>query len=160
MGELACGTDPLLPLPFLLQGVPFPQNEANAMDVVVQFAVHRLGFQLQDIIIYAWSIGGFTGTSLPPNPTVGIFMPPSQGAVGKCTGGPGVGWKLKEGEVLSGMEEGILYIYTSHFLPHSWSVIKSRPGSWAGKIREVNVFFADCLQCTSIFSIFFPDSVI
>nr|XP_020032189.1 protein ABHD16A isoform X3 [Castor canadensis] len=42
-------------------GVPFPQNEANAMDVVVQFAIHRLGFQPQDIIIYAWSIGGFTG---------------------------------------------------------------------------------------------------
>uniref|UniRef100_A0A8D0QII0 Phosphatidylserine lipase ABHD16A n=1 Tax=Sus scrofa TaxID=9823 RepID=A0A8D0QII0_PIG len=49
-------------LPFLLQGVPFPQNEANAMDVVVQFAIHRLGFQPQDIIIYAWSIGGFTAT--------------------------------------------------------------------------------------------------
>ncbi|EPQ03735.1 Abhydrolase domain-containing protein 16A [Myotis brandtii] len=43
-------------------GVPFPQNEANAMDVVVQFAVHRLGFQPQDIILYAWSIGGFTAT--------------------------------------------------------------------------------------------------
>lgn len=43
-------------------GVPFPQNEANAMDVVVQFAIHRLGFQPQDIVIYAWSIGGFTAT--------------------------------------------------------------------------------------------------
>uniref|UniRef100_A0A8C5URK2 Phosphatidylserine lipase ABHD16A n=1 Tax=Microcebus murinus TaxID=30608 RepID=A0A8C5URK2_MICMU len=43
-------------------GVPFPQNEANAMDVVIQFAIHRLGFQPQDIIIYAWSIGGFTAT--------------------------------------------------------------------------------------------------
>nr|XP_055186138.1 phosphatidylserine lipase ABHD16A isoform X3 [Nyctereutes procyonoides] len=43
-------------------GVPFPQNEANAMDVVVQFAIYRLGFQPQDIIIYAWSIGGFTAT--------------------------------------------------------------------------------------------------
>lgn len=32
------------------------------MDVVIQFAVHKLGFQLNDIIIYAWSIGGFTGT--------------------------------------------------------------------------------------------------
>lgn len=45
----------------LFQGVPFPQNEANAMDVVIQFAIHKLGFQLNDIIIYAWSIGGFTG---------------------------------------------------------------------------------------------------
>lgn len=31
------------------------------MDVVIQFATHKLGFQLSDIIIYAWSIGGFTG---------------------------------------------------------------------------------------------------
>uniref|UniRef100_A0A667ZKF5 Abhydrolase domain containing 16A, phospholipase n=1 Tax=Myripristis murdjan TaxID=586833 RepID=A0A667ZKF5_9TELE len=43
-------------------GVPFPQNEANAIDVVIQFAVHKLGFQLSDIIIYAWSIGGFTAS--------------------------------------------------------------------------------------------------
>lgn len=32
------------------------------MDVVIQFAIHKLGFQLSDIIVYAWSIGGFTGT--------------------------------------------------------------------------------------------------
>lgn len=44
------------------KGVPFPQNEANAMDVVIQFAIHKLGFQLSDIVVYAWSIGGFTGT--------------------------------------------------------------------------------------------------
>lgn len=31
------------------------------MDVVIQFAIHKLGFQLSDIVIYAWSIGGFTG---------------------------------------------------------------------------------------------------
>lgn len=31
------------------------------MDVVIQFAVHKLGFKLKDIIVYAWSIGGFTG---------------------------------------------------------------------------------------------------
>ncbi|KAE8585378.1 hypothetical protein XENTR_v10021298 [Xenopus tropicalis] len=43
-------------------GVPFPQNEANAMDVVIQYALYKLGFQLQDIIVYAWSIGGFTAT--------------------------------------------------------------------------------------------------
>ncbi|XP_053329517.1 phosphatidylserine lipase ABHD16A [Spea bombifrons] len=43
-------------------GIPFPQNEANAMDAVVQYAIYRLGFQLQDIIVYAWSIGGFTAT--------------------------------------------------------------------------------------------------
>ncbi|XP_067865569.1 phosphatidylserine lipase ABHD16A isoform X2 [Heterodontus francisci] len=43
-------------------GVPFPQNEANAMDVVVQYAIHSLNFQIEDIIVYAWSIGGFTAT--------------------------------------------------------------------------------------------------
>ncbi|XP_067830044.1 phosphatidylserine lipase ABHD16A isoform X2 [Heptranchias perlo] len=43
-------------------GVPFPQNEANAMDVVVQYAIHRLNFRIEDIIVYAWSIGGFTAT--------------------------------------------------------------------------------------------------
>ncbi|CDQ81052.1 unnamed protein product [Oncorhynchus mykiss] len=43
-------------------GVPFPQNEANAMDVVIQFAVHKLGFQLSEIVVYAWSIGGFTAS--------------------------------------------------------------------------------------------------
>uniref|UniRef100_A0AAY4AFP8 Phosphatidylserine Lipase ABHD16 N-terminal domain-containing protein n=2 Tax=Denticeps clupeoides TaxID=299321 RepID=A0AAY4AFP8_9TELE len=50
-------------LPFInCNGVPFPQNEANAMDVVIQFAVHKLGFQLSDIMVYAWSIGGFTAS--------------------------------------------------------------------------------------------------
>ncbi|XP_069491220.1 phosphatidylserine lipase ABHD16A [Ambystoma mexicanum] len=43
-------------------GVPFPQNEANAMDVVIQYALSRLGFLIEDIVIYAWSIGGFTAT--------------------------------------------------------------------------------------------------
>uniref|UniRef100_G3P4Y2 Abhydrolase domain containing 16A, phospholipase n=2 Tax=Gasterosteus aculeatus aculeatus TaxID=481459 RepID=G3P4Y2_GASAC len=43
-------------------GVPFPQNEANAMDVVIQFAIHKLGFEITDIVIYAWSIGGFTAS--------------------------------------------------------------------------------------------------
>ncbi|XP_067406900.1 phosphatidylserine lipase ABHD16A isoform X1 [Emydura macquarii macquarii] len=43
-------------------GVPLPQNEANAMDVVMQYAIHRLGFLPEDIVVYAWSIGGFTAT--------------------------------------------------------------------------------------------------
>lgn len=48
---------------------------------------------------------------------------------------------------------GYPYIRTSHVLPHLGLIIKSRPGSWA-EIREANVFFADWLQCTSIFSVF------
>ncbi|KAF3839277.1 hypothetical protein F7725_017994 [Dissostichus mawsoni] len=55
--EVGCMNTPL--------EVPFPQNEANAMDVVIQYAVHRLGFQLSDIVVYAWSIGGFTVMSYP-----------------------------------------------------------------------------------------------
>lgn len=43
-------------------GTPYPDQELNAMDVVVQFAVSKLGFKLSDIIIYAWSIGGFSAT--------------------------------------------------------------------------------------------------
>ncbi|XP_078502133.1 phosphatidylserine lipase ABHD16A [Lissotriton helveticus] len=43
-------------------GVPLPQNEANAMDVVIQYALNCLGFRIENIVIYAWSIGGFTAT--------------------------------------------------------------------------------------------------
>lgn len=43
-------------------GVPFPSQEVSAIDVVMQFAIHRLGFKIEDIVVYAWSIGGFTGT--------------------------------------------------------------------------------------------------
>ncbi|XP_053908107.1 phosphatidylserine lipase ABHD16A isoform X2 [Cuculus canorus] len=43
-------------------GVPLPQSEANAMDVVLRFALQRLRFPPQRIVVYAWSIGGFTAT--------------------------------------------------------------------------------------------------
>ena len=43
-----------LPIP---QGLPFPSQEANAIDVVVRYAVTELGFPFEDIILYAWSIG-------------------------------------------------------------------------------------------------------
>ncbi|XP_038045782.1 phosphatidylserine lipase ABHD16A-like [Patiria miniata] len=43
-------------------GKPFPENEANAVDVVIQYAIHRLGFELKDIILFAWSIGGYTAS--------------------------------------------------------------------------------------------------
>lgn len=49
------------PPPFL-QGVPLPQSEANAMDVVMRYALQHLRFAPRDIVLYAWSIGGFTGT--------------------------------------------------------------------------------------------------
>uniref|UniRef100_K7GC94 Abhydrolase domain containing 16B n=1 Tax=Pelodiscus sinensis TaxID=13735 RepID=K7GC94_PELSI len=39
-------------------GLPFPENDANAMDVVIQYATCRLGFPVQDIILYGWWSGG------------------------------------------------------------------------------------------------------
>ncbi|XP_031950209.1 phosphatidylserine lipase ABHD16A isoform X2 [Corvus moneduloides] len=43
-------------------GVPLPQSEANAMDVVMRFALQHLNFAPPNIVLYAWSIGGFTAT--------------------------------------------------------------------------------------------------
>ena len=40
-----------------LQGLPFPSNEFNAIDVVVRYSVSELGFAFEDIILLAWSIG-------------------------------------------------------------------------------------------------------
>ena len=39
------------------QGVPGPESERNAVDVVIQYAVEKLGFPVSKIVIYAWSIG-------------------------------------------------------------------------------------------------------
>ncbi|RZC36540.1 abhydrolase domain-containing protein 16A [Asbolus verrucosus] len=41
-------------------GKPFPTQEQNAIDAIVQFAVYRLGFKLENIILFGWSIGGYT----------------------------------------------------------------------------------------------------
>ncbi|KAJ1076759.1 hypothetical protein K5549_010077 [Capra hircus] len=43
-------------------GAPFPQHDANAMDVVVKYALHRLHFPPTHVVVYGWSIGGFTAT--------------------------------------------------------------------------------------------------
>ncbi|KAF6087239.1 abhydrolase domain containing 16B [Phyllostomus discolor] len=43
-------------------GEPFPQHDANAMDVVVKYALHRLHFPPAHVVVYGWSIGGFTAT--------------------------------------------------------------------------------------------------
>lgn len=41
-------------------GQPFPHQEVNAVDVTMQYAIHGLKFQVENIYILAWSIGGFT----------------------------------------------------------------------------------------------------
>jgi len=43
-------------------GDPFPDQEAHAVDAVMQFAIRHLGFQPEDIIIHGWSIGGYTSS--------------------------------------------------------------------------------------------------
>jgi len=48
-------------------GAPFPEQEKNAADAVMQFALHRLGFSPENIIVMGWSIGGFTSTWLALN---------------------------------------------------------------------------------------------
>lgn len=43
-------------------GQPYPVNDANAVDVVIQYATRRLGFKLRDIVVYGWSLGGYSAT--------------------------------------------------------------------------------------------------
>lgn len=42
------------------KGVPSPESERKAIDVVVQYAVTKLGFRLDEIVLFAWSIGTFS----------------------------------------------------------------------------------------------------
>lgn len=48
-------------------GEPFPPQEAAAADVVMQFAIHKLGFSVENIVVTGWSIGGFTASWLAMN---------------------------------------------------------------------------------------------
>ncbi|XP_022910096.1 phosphatidylserine lipase ABHD16A isoform X2 [Onthophagus taurus] len=43
-------------------GTPYPSQEQNAIDIVVQFAIHKLGFNPENIILFGWSIGGYTSS--------------------------------------------------------------------------------------------------
>ncbi|VDK86256.1 unnamed protein product, partial [Litomosoides sigmodontis] len=43
-------------------GMPTPKQTVASIDVVIQYAVHKLGFPEDQIVIYAWSIGGFPAT--------------------------------------------------------------------------------------------------
>ena len=67
---------------FSIQGLPFPDQEFSAADVVVRYAVTELGFAFEDIILYAWSIGDSSLlVSLAVGVRVGcVFLSLSQGA--------------------------------------------------------------------------------
>ncbi|KAH9281256.1 Abhydrolase domain-containing protein 16A [Echinococcus granulosus] len=43
-------------------GMPFPEQEMNAAEAVVLFAIHHLHFEPADIRLFGWSIGGFSAT--------------------------------------------------------------------------------------------------
>ena len=48
---------------FIIQkGAPYPEQEENAIDCVMQFAIHKLGFAENKIILNGWSIGGYTAS--------------------------------------------------------------------------------------------------
>jgi len=40
-------------------GMPYPEQEQNAVDIVLQFAINKLAFQPENIILFGWSIGGY-----------------------------------------------------------------------------------------------------
>ena len=41
----------------IFQGLPYPASEQKAVDAVIKYAVTKLGFRLEEIILFAWSIG-------------------------------------------------------------------------------------------------------
>lgn len=43
-------------------GSPYPDQDVAAVDVVIKFAMDKLQFAPSQIIMYGWSIGGFTAT--------------------------------------------------------------------------------------------------
>jgi len=56
----------------VFQGSPYPDQELNAMDVVMQFAIHSLNFMPENILLFGWSIGGYPSSWAAMNyPDVG-----------------------------------------------------------------------------------------
>ncbi|XP_012257242.2 phosphatidylserine lipase ABHD16A [Athalia rosae] len=43
-------------------GAPYPSQEQNGIDCVITYAIKHLGFPENQIILYGWSIGGYTAT--------------------------------------------------------------------------------------------------
>lgn len=48
-------------------GVPLPSQDALAADAVMQYALHRLGYRPDQILVMGWSIGGYSATWLAMN---------------------------------------------------------------------------------------------
>lgn len=43
-------------------GIPYPDQDVAAIDTVIKFALDKLSFSPSQIVLYGWSIGGFTAT--------------------------------------------------------------------------------------------------
>lgn len=43
-------------------GVPYPDQEVAAIDTVIRFAINKLNFATSQIVVFGWSIGGFTAS--------------------------------------------------------------------------------------------------
>ncbi|XP_038216532.1 phosphatidylserine lipase ABHD16A [Zerene cesonia] len=43
-------------------GMPFPNQEQNSIDAVIQYAITELKFPIENIVIYGWSIGGYSAS--------------------------------------------------------------------------------------------------
>ena len=41
-------------------GKPFPDQDRNAVDAVISYAINELNFPVQDILLFGWSIGGYS----------------------------------------------------------------------------------------------------
>jgi len=48
-------------------GTPYPAQETRAVDAVMQFAINKLGFKVENIVVAGWSIGGYTSTWVAMN---------------------------------------------------------------------------------------------
>lgn len=44
----------------VLQGQPYPEQDENGIDAVMQFAIHKLGFLPENTIMFGWSIGAYS----------------------------------------------------------------------------------------------------
>lgn len=43
-------------------GKPYPYHEQNAIEIVIEFAVNKLNFNEEDILLFGWSIGGYVAS--------------------------------------------------------------------------------------------------
>ncbi|XP_013189456.1 phosphatidylserine lipase ABHD16A isoform X2 [Amyelois transitella] len=56
-------------------GIPYPSQEENAIDAVLQYSINELKFEPDHIIMYGWSIGGYSATWAAVNyPVKGLVL--------------------------------------------------------------------------------------